>query len=308
MTRLRTIPVLLAALAASACGDATAPLADGAVYDLVFESTASPQETQSRVFRLRSGESTPTSLFGDQIYATQPRVSADGRWVAFVAPASGGVQDAVWLARTDGTERRQVFSSDGVLARPAPSPDGSRIAFQYFDATNGSSMIWLVNAGGSGAYAITTQPHPAPFVHTAPAWSPDGLKIAFAMGEPGTLQLATMSADGGPITALTQPTSGSDTDPHWSPDGRSLAFVHATAPAQNDIAILDFTTGQRRTLFTGNARDPAWSPTGQVIAFSARIGGEAPELYVISADGGAAQRVTTNEVADRHPNWVRRTP
>jgi TolB protein len=308
MTRFRTIPVLLAALAAFACGDATAPVTEGAVYDLVFERTASPQETQSRLFRLRSGESTPTSVFGDQIYAAQPRVSSDGHWVAFIAPASGGVEDAVWLARTDGTERRQVFTSDGGLARPSPSPDGSRIAFQYSDAATGSSMIWLVNAGGTGAYAITTQPHQAPFVHTAPAWSPDGSKIAFAMGAPGNLQLATISAGGGPITAVTQPASGSDTEPHWSPDGRSLAFVHATAPAQNEIAIVDLATGQQRTLFTGNARTPAWSPTGQVIAFSARIGGEAAELYVISADGGAAQRVTTSEVADLHPNWVRRTP
>ena len=235
-------------------------------------------------------------------------MSADGRWVAFLSLRTGGAEDAVWLARTDGTERRQVFTSDGVQIRPAPSPDGSRIAFEYYDAANTSSMIWLVNANGTGAYAVTTQPHPAPFVHAAPAWSPDGTRLAVAMGAPGSLQLATMSADGGPITLVTQPTSGSDTEPYWSPDGRSLVFVHTTSPAQNDIVVVDLATGQRRTLFTGNAHHPAWSPTGQVVAFSARVGADPAELYAIPAVGGTAQRVTTNEVADRHPNWVRRTP
>jgi Tol biopolymer transport system component len=52
------------------------------------------------------------------------------------------------------------------------------------------------------------------------------------MGTPGNLRLATMSAEGGPLTPVTQLASGSDTEPHWSPDGTQLLFAHTTSPAR----------------------------------------------------------------------------
>jgi Tol biopolymer transport system component len=234
-------------------------------------------------------------------------VSFDGRWVAYIAPRPEDGEDAVWLARTDGTAARQVFTTSGeLLSRPAPSPDGSRIAFQATDAATGSSMIWIVNANGSGARAITTEAHAAPFVHTMPAWSSDGATLALALGAPGNLGIATMSADGGPLTVRTQPASGSDAEPFWSPDGARLVYVHTTTPAQSDIMLLTLAGGARQSLHAGNAHDPAWSPGGGLIAFSERTAGEPAELFTIPASGGTPFRVTTNQVADRHPNWVRR--
>jgi TolB protein len=224
-----------------------------------------------------------------------------------MAPTGANGDEAIWIARADGTERRQVFTSPGtVILRPAPSPDGSRIAFQAYDEQVQSSRIWIVNANGTNAHAVTTDPHDGIFVHTSPSWSPDGSRLALALGTPGNLRVATMSAEGGPITVVTQPASGSDTEPFWSPDGTQLVIVHTTTPAQNDLEVVTLATGQRRTLYAGNGRHPAWSPSGDLIAFSARLGQDPNELFVVPAGGGAAQRVTTNDVPDRHPNWVRR--
>ena len=300
--------LLVAALAATACRDATAPQIEAPAYDLIFESTASPLENQSQLFRLANGATTPVPLLEAGQYAAQPKVSADGRWVAFMAPDPASLEDAVWLARTDGTMRRQIFLSPGsAILRPAPSPDGSRIAFQMYDEVMSFSRIWIVNANGTNAHAVTTATHEAPYVYVAPAWSPDGTKLAIAVGTPGNLGLAIVSVDGGAVTTLTQPASGSDTEPSWSPDGSHLVFVHSATPAQADVITLDLATGERRTLFTGNGRHPAWSPAGDLIAFSARLNGEPNELFVIPPSGGTAQRITTNEVADRHPNWVPRS-
>jgi TolB protein len=301
--------VLAAALASAACTDTTAPRADGATYDLIFESMETPFENQSQLFLLPYGSTTAAPLFPAGTYGAQPRVSADGRWVAYISPSGGNGDEAIWLARTDGTERRQVFISPGTLIlRPAPSPDGSRIAFQAYDEQLESSRIWIVSANGTNAHAVTTEAHDGIFVHTTPVWSADGTRLALAIGTPGALRIATMSAEGGPLTVVTQPADGSDTEPYWSPDGTQLVFVHTTTPAQNDLVVLTLAGGNRRTLYTGNGRHPAWSPTGEVIAFSARLGQEPNELFVIPAAGGTAQRVTTNEVPDRHPNWVRRDP
>jgi Tol biopolymer transport system component len=309
MTRTRPIAVVLAiAFTAAACGEVTAPPPlDTARYDLIFESTPSAALTQSNLFVLRDGAATRTALLGETAYASQPRVSFDGRWIAYIAPRPEDGEGAVWLARTDGTGPRQVFTTSGeLLSSPAPSPDGSRIAFQATDPATGGSRIWIVNANGSGAYAITTQVHATPFVHAAPAWSPDGTQLALAAGEPGHLGVATMSAEGGPLTMRTQPASGSDTEPFWSPDGTRLLFAHTTTPAQSDIVLLTLTGGAQRTLHAGNAHHATWSPGGGLIAFSARVGSEPAELFTISPDGGTASRITTNDVSDRHPNWVRR--
>ena len=310
MARFPTKSLLLATtVAATACSDLTSPPRDDTSYDLLFESMASPQENQSHIYVLRAGAAAAVPLFNDQSYGTQPRVSLDGRWVAYIAPRPEDGAGAIWLANVDGTQRRQVFTSSGEsLLWPAPSPDGSRIAFQAYDEVTGSSKIWIVNANGSGAFAITTEPHAAPFVHTAPAWSPDGTRIALAMGAPGSLRLAIMSATGGALTVLTQPAAGSDTEPHWAPTGTHLVFARTTSPAASDLMVVNVANGATGVIYAGNAHHPAWSPNGQLILFSARPPGEPDELFAISTIDGSTQRVTSNAVADRHPNWARHVP
>src|SRR5687767_14110209 len=153
MARPLTVILLLAAAAVSAaCNDSTAPQPNDAQYDLIFESVAAPTATQSQLFVLAAGAQSPAPLFTSVLFAAQPRVSADGRWVAFMSPSPVTQDDVLWIARTDGSERHQVFTSPGtVIARPAPSPDGSRIAFQMYDDALTSSRIWVVNANGTNA-------------------------------------------------------------------------------------------------------------------------------------------------------------
>ena len=53
----------------------------------------------------------------------------------------------------------------------------------------------------------------------APAWSPDGRKIAFG----GDGEIYVMNADGRGLRRLTR-NPASDGSPAWSPDGRRIAF------------------------------------------------------------------------------------
>lgn len=52
----------------------------------------------------------------------------------------------------------------------------------------------------------------------------------------------------------------------------------------------------------GKARLPAWSPDGRLIAFNSLARGNA-DISVVSADGGAVRRLTTDPSAETLPSW-----
>lgn len=80
------------------------------------------------------------------------------------------------------------------LGDPAYSPDGTRIAFtRRPDSSGGTSEIWVMNADGSGAAALTRGEGDA-----APSWSPDGRMLAFVRDGRAML----MNADGSDVEPL----------------------------------------------------------------------------------------------------------
>lgn len=93
-------------------------------------------------------------------------------------------------------------------------------------------------------------------------------------------------------------------DPAWSPDGRRIA-----------VSLLDRIwtmapdgTASRPVVTAGGwaeviQRDPAWSHDGRWIAFAADRGGGF-DLYVVPAEGGAPERVTSEPGDERWPSWT----
>ena len=86
----------------------------------------------------------------------------------------------------------------------------------------------------------------------APAWSPDGARIAYvSKGD-----LFTADADGTHAARIARHAD----QPAWSPNGRRIAFVRAGA-----VHTIRVDGEDDRTLATG--AHPAWSPDGRRIAF-----------------------------------------
>jgi Tol biopolymer transport system component len=198
---------------------------------------------------------------GDSI---EPVWSPDGTKVLFAsqraldgsnAANTNSVQN-VWTVRSDGsgatplTKLTMAFSG-----RPAWSPDSSKIAFESDRAFDGSDArdvgsvlnIWVVNADGSGAAALTklTTSSAGSF---EPVWSPDGCRILFASARAldgsdsvntnFTQNIWVINADGSnprPLTRITVAV-GSSFGARWTPDGSKVVFTSLRALDGSDNA------------------------------------------------------------------------
>lgn len=187
----------------------------------------------------------------------------------------------------------------------------------FMSTHDGNPEIYAVNPDGAGLVRLTD----SDVGDAAPAWSPDGTRIAFACGigpvasggfstvEPS--DICVMDADGrGSVRLTNDPVS--DGDPTWSPDGRRIAFRRAA-----DIYTMKPDgTGITRLTTDASASEPAWSHDGTRIAYvslqSPCPGGcplpnpqpFVPQIFVMNADGTRAVNLTNDATTEaRHPAW-----
>lgn len=131
-----------------------------------------------------AGVNAPLTSDGGQ--NVQPAWSPDGAVIAFHSNRRGGI----WVVPARGGAPRQVVLAG---SRPAWSPDGRRLVYQSdehvdasptgFGAQLGSTLM-IADADGSAARQLTRAGAPLGG-HAAPAWSPDGRFVAFAVFEGG---------------------------------------------------------------------------------------------------------------------------
>ena len=115
---------------------------------------------------------TETDLFRF-VWIADPRISPDGRDVAFVRVSvdkkKEGYETALWIVPADGSAPPRAFTSGPHDTAPRWSPDGRRLAFLRADEKDGKpepAQIHLIERGGGEARRVTDIPHGA----SAPVW------------------------------------------------------------------------------------------------------------------------------------------
>ncbi len=121
----------------------------------------------------------------------------------------------------------------------------------------------------------------------SPAWSPDGLRVAFTQLGEGRGGIVVQTLSNGATFVAPGSQTALNITPSFSPDGRTLAFAHSDERGTDIYTanVIERCCAQRLTV--GRYADnlsPTFSPDGRRIAFISTRAGP-PQLYVMAADG-----------------------
>jgi len=155
----------------------------------------------------------------------------------------------------DGTARSPFPLPANVLEAfdLAWSPDGTVLAFAcLIVGREGSADICRIGLDGTGFNRVTD----GPGHKSAPAWSPDGSRIAFQTTQFSAIQIGVINADGTGFVHLAPGQPG--TGPAWTPDGR---IVFAGREDQfSGLFLMNADGSDLRRLTFGSDASPAWRP------------------------------------------------
>lgn len=218
------------------------------------------------------------------------------------------------IMNEDGSNVVQLVPNDVITrtSQPALAPGATKVALvnEVLETDPGQpaqiphSRIYIVDADGQNFRPLFTGGVSSGVAQEiAPAWSPDGTRIAFiGVKDGGATDLYVVDANGqAPPFKITNLGNFqfSFGQLSWSPDGQKLAFGYA-----QDIHVVNTDGSGGLTKLTDSAlsresAEPAWSPDGRKIAYASN-----EILYLMDADG---QNQVALEVAGREPSWRWRT-
>jgi Tol biopolymer transport system component len=241
--------------------------------------------------------------FSSAVPAPQPAWSADGRRIAFReigddVPLKENI--ALLVDPIEGDSYRVYLSGfGGALAHPSWSP-ASRIVFAIIGPADQRESGWdlaTISEDGTDLRPLVTDPGD----QTAPAWSPDGLWIAFIQSGDRGDEIWTIRPDGTDTRLIARATDTSlESDLTWVSDGSALLVsdgewiygVDATPEgdlSRNLVQIVRGASPAWRPIAAGSepsmAPSPAPSKTTSPTADSRDIGLGVPICDLRELDG-----------------------
>jgi TolB protein len=208
----------------------------------------------------------------------------------------------IYIADYDGYNP-QAFTHNGTLnLSPNWAPDNSKLAFISYRTGKSEVNLHSYLDGSRIAFPIFNT------FASAPAISPDGTEIVFALRSPrGDTDLYISKLDGSDRRDITN-NPAIDTSPTWSPSGHQIAFATdriQTGATQIHICDADGSNVRRIVKEGGDADSPAWSPDGKWIAFHWKPHmSTSYDIFLADAGTGKIRQLTNNNGSNEAPSWA----
>jgi Tol biopolymer transport system component/aminoglycoside phosphotransferase (APT) family kinase protein len=266
------------------------------------------QRGRQSLWRVPTIGGAPRLLLED---ASDADVSPDGGRIAYFGNTgdSGRVQSRLMLAKTDGTDARELWSRGSVLgAAPRWSPDGRQVVIFKGGTQNAPSSLVVVDVSTGSAREYAS---PNGHVTSNAVWDGSGHGLivaegvgvtAIQRGASGRLfQLDTRSGRYRPLGWLENFPAGID----LLPDGRLVLWSPVARQNLREVAIdaRDLNAGRRLTSGLAIDRQPVYSPDGRSVMFSSNRGGTL-DLWEVSVETGEMHRVTDDPEDDWDPEYA----
>ena len=156
------------------------------------------------------------------------------------------------------------------------------------------------------------------YTYSNPVWSPDSKQIAYTRCEIydqtkgkklPSCELLVMDVAARQAKQLTR-NEVYDGQPTWSPDGTQLAYRREEAASSviDSLRVIDIAGTHDREIYVcpTPCNTPAWSPHGARLAFqmvTSSAADSASAVFLIRADGGDVQQLTTADRVVWKPSW-----
>ncbi|HZN04906.1 MAG TPA: hypothetical protein VFD06_15075, partial [Candidatus Polarisedimenticolia bacterium] len=212
-------------------------------------------------------------LTHDVGHSEWPTWSSDGASIAFASDRDGDFD--IYVRRVEGGQEVNVTDDPGQDYQPAYSPDGETIAF-ISTRSSRSGMIkigatfglefrtyggdlWTVPSLGGQAHRVAEDAN-------APAWHPDGRRIAYVSGREEQRSILEVAPDGGEPKPLLrgEESKWEIVKLRYVPGGRWLSFD----TPQSIVWILPAEGGTPRQLFEGASH--VWDGSGKRVYYLVR--------------------------------------